>query len=73
MADEKRLTRVTMFADGVGVLDRVEVEYDVRNPDKPDFAEWMQAPAKNYHLDGSGDGKDIPAVVKALMQDRATA
>lgn len=73
MAKEKKLTRITMFADNAGVLDRVEVSYKVRDEDDPDYAEWMNAPDKNYHLDGSGDGKDIPSVVKALMQDRATA
>lgn len=73
MAKEKKLTRVTMFADDTGVLDRVEVSYKVKDNSDPDFAEWRNAPDKNYHLDESGDGKDIPDAIKTLMQDRATA
>lgn len=49
------------------------MSYKVRDEDDPDYVEWVNAPDKNYRLDGSGDGKDIPSAVKALMQDRATA
>ena len=73
MAKEKKLTRVTMFADNAGVLDRVEVQYQVRDETDEDFAEWRNAPDKNYRLDGTQDGKDIPSAVKVLMQARATA
>lgn len=73
MAKEKKLTRVTMFADELGVLDRVEVQYQVRDESDPDYADWRGVPDLNFHLDGSGDGKDIPAAVKTLMQDRVTA
>ena len=73
MADEKKLTRITLFADDVGVLDRVEVLYQVRDPNRPDYADWRSAPDKNYYLDDSGDGKDIPVAIKTLMQDRVTA
>ena len=73
MAKEKKLTRVTMFATELGVLDRVEVQYQVRDEADADFAEWRQAPDKNYHLDGSQDGVAIPNAVKALMQTRAQA
>ncbi len=73
MAKEKKLTRVTLFADDVGILDRVEVQYQVRDETDPDYADWRSVPDKNYHLDGSGEGKDIPGTIKTAIQDRSTA